>query len=224
MARTTRTDAEEEWISMREACDLLGVSPATVRRWSDSGKLRAFTTPGGHRRFARAAVLDLLPPAPGQRPPLGGLGLTAARMSELYLRQMSDAGASTSALDLEGDHLEALSHHWDEIVTAIHAAVDADCPEDRRSAIQRGSNAAREHGRITAVQGACSIENLTSFLNWRRIFLAELATACRRRALDTAATCDLMLATTRSFDEFVPALLDGHESATVASVPPPGSL
>lgn len=49
------------WMSIHEASNLMGVSPATLRRWSDAGRIRTFTTPGGHRRFSRAAVDALLP-------------------------------------------------------------------------------------------------------------------------------------------------------------------
>jgi len=49
------------WMSIHEASSLMGVSPATLRRWSDAGRIRTFTTPGGHRRFSRAAVAELLP-------------------------------------------------------------------------------------------------------------------------------------------------------------------
>ena len=36
-----------------EAAADLGVSLATVRRWSDAGHLRGYRTPGGQRRFSR---------------------------------------------------------------------------------------------------------------------------------------------------------------------------
>lgn len=43
-----------EWVSLRQAADLLGVHPATVRNWADRGELPSRRTPGGHRRFRRA--------------------------------------------------------------------------------------------------------------------------------------------------------------------------
>jgi len=42
-----------EWLSLGEAADILGVHPSTVRHWADSGDLPSQRTPGGHRRFRR---------------------------------------------------------------------------------------------------------------------------------------------------------------------------
>jgi excisionase family DNA binding protein len=56
-----RTQMGSGWMTIHEASNLMGVSPATLRRWSDAGRIRTFTTPGGHRRFSRAAVDALLP-------------------------------------------------------------------------------------------------------------------------------------------------------------------
>ena len=39
-------------MSLRRACEILGVDESTLRRWADSGRLRVYRTPGGHRRFA----------------------------------------------------------------------------------------------------------------------------------------------------------------------------
>ncbi len=40
-----------EWVSLRHAAEILGVHPATVRNWADSGKLPFRRTAGKHRRF-----------------------------------------------------------------------------------------------------------------------------------------------------------------------------
>jgi excisionase family DNA binding protein len=40
-----------------QVAELLRVEPGTVRTWTQSGQLRATTTPGGHRRFAYRDVV-----------------------------------------------------------------------------------------------------------------------------------------------------------------------
>lgn len=42
---------ENEWLSLRDASQRVGVSPATLRSWADQGRVQAYRTPGGHRRF-----------------------------------------------------------------------------------------------------------------------------------------------------------------------------
>jgi excisionase family DNA binding protein len=46
--------------STREAADRLGVSLRTVQLWSEAGLLRAWKTPGGHRRILNAPISELL--------------------------------------------------------------------------------------------------------------------------------------------------------------------
>ena len=45
---------EPEWLTLGQAARFLGVAQSTIRKWSDDGKVAAFYTPGGHRRFRRA--------------------------------------------------------------------------------------------------------------------------------------------------------------------------
>ena len=45
--------------SISEAAEYLGVSPLTLRNWERRAKVRAFRTPGGHRRF-RKSDLDVI--------------------------------------------------------------------------------------------------------------------------------------------------------------------
>lgn len=50
------SQAGEEWISLSEAADLLGIHPATVRLWADRNELPSRRTNGGHRRFRRTDI------------------------------------------------------------------------------------------------------------------------------------------------------------------------
>ncbi len=42
-----------DWLTLGQAAKYLGVAQSTIRKWSDQGRLPAFYTPGGHRRYRR---------------------------------------------------------------------------------------------------------------------------------------------------------------------------
>ena len=52
-ARTSSSRPTELAFTSSQAAGYLGVSLATVRRWSNAGHLRGYRTPGGQRRFSR---------------------------------------------------------------------------------------------------------------------------------------------------------------------------
>ena len=42
-----------DWVNISEASRILAVSEQALRQWTDEGKIKAFITPGGHRRYLR---------------------------------------------------------------------------------------------------------------------------------------------------------------------------
>lgn len=44
---------QQSLVSISEASRILGVTEVTLRQWTDEGKVKAFVTPGGHRRYSR---------------------------------------------------------------------------------------------------------------------------------------------------------------------------
>jgi excisionase family DNA binding protein len=59
-SRAGGTGGTQDWLTLGEAAAYLGVAQSTIRKWSDSGRLQKFTTPGGHRRFRRADLDSFL--------------------------------------------------------------------------------------------------------------------------------------------------------------------
>ena len=53
-----------EWLSVTEAARAAGVSPDTVRRWCDAGRLTSLRTAGGHRRISTEALSSMLTDGP----------------------------------------------------------------------------------------------------------------------------------------------------------------
>src|SRR3712207_1844762 len=83
-----------DWLTLGEAARYLGVAQSTIRKWSDSGRLAAFYTPGGHRRFRRGDLDSFL-----------GSSRGAGRARPLVLIVDDDAGTREmlrANLELEG--------------------------------------------------------------------------------------------------------------------------
>jgi excisionase family DNA binding protein len=49
--RQSSGDGATDWLTLGQAARYLGVAQSTIRKWSDQGRLPAFYTPGGHRRY-----------------------------------------------------------------------------------------------------------------------------------------------------------------------------
>lgn len=79
--------SDEDWISAAEVAAMLGTSRTTVHRYAQSGVLFARVLPGGHRRFKRGHVRELI----GERPRADADAIEAA-VAELVARapQLTD--------------------------------------------------------------------------------------------------------------------------------------
>jgi excisionase family DNA binding protein len=65
--------SEPDWLTLGQAAKYLGVAQSTIRKWSDNGRVPAFYTPGGHRRYRRGdldAFLERSGPGRGRTGPL----------------------------------------------------------------------------------------------------------------------------------------------------------
>src|ERR1041385_9363317 len=89
---------EPEWLTLGQAARFLGVAQSTIRKWSDQGRVPAFYTPGGHRRYRRADLDKFLESSgPGAREHSGPTVLVVdddERMRE-YMRASLELEGST---------------------------------------------------------------------------------------------------------------------------------
>jgi excisionase family DNA binding protein len=58
--RPRRGTTSPEWLTLGQAAKYLGVAQSTMRKWSDVGRVPAFYTPGGHRRYRRTDLDQFL--------------------------------------------------------------------------------------------------------------------------------------------------------------------
>ena len=142
----------DDWLTLKDAAERLGVHPTTLRRWADAGQIPHMTTAGGHRRFATADVTHL---ANTKR------GLRVAGGVELVWGQK--ALAETRAAVPTNPHVTALAHTEQERATMRHLGQqllavlmqyialpeeDGDAP----AVLQEAQNIGREYGRLARQQ------------------------------------------------------------------------
>jgi excisionase family DNA binding protein len=210
----TRDLPRHEWMSVHEASAMIGVSPATLRRWSDAGKIKAFTTPGGHRRFSRAAVVGMLPEDRQGRPNLEEMGETPERMARIYRRELQHATQWAPWIDaLDEQDRAPLREHGQRIMSALLTFFDATDPSERAAAHATAIGSAAECGGIAGRIGLPIEETVDVFLQFRMPLIRELGGVARRRGFDTTETTLLLDTATEAIDGLLKAAVRGHEQA-----------
>jgi len=156
----------QEWLTLQEASRRLGVHPATLRLWADKGKIHAYRTPGGHRRFA-AADVEALIRAREESSPVNEVevwvqaALGRARMQvttgelghEPWLRQASET-ARRRYRALGRELLRLLAEHLSSPPGTTHALDEA-------------SRVGREYGVQAARDGMSPAAMVRAFLSFR---------------------------------------------------------
>jgi excisionase family DNA binding protein len=195
---------------------MLGVSPATLRRWSDAGRLRVFTTPGGHRRFSRSALERLLPADRTRRPTLGSAGLTPTQIARTYRRASREAAPELPwVLALTDDQRMLFRERGQLLAAGLLQHLDAPEPESAAHHLTEAAANAAEYGHVAAGLGLSLSQTVEGFLRFRMPFHQELAVATRRRGFDTAETTSLLEAAERAMDRLLVATMTGHGVALV---------
>jgi DNA binding domain, excisionase family len=201
-------------MTIHEASALIGVSPATLRRWSDAGDIKAFTTPGGHRRFSRAAVAAMMPTDRRARPKLEQLGETPERMTRIYRREFERAARWAPWIDTIGEaDRRPLREHGNRIAGALLSFLDAPLPAERAAALATAEDSMGECGQIAGRIGLSIEATVETFLRFRMPFLRELSGVARRRGLDTTEATVLLETATEALDRLLTAAIRGQVDA-----------
>lgn len=205
------------WVTLTEACRLLGVSPSTVRRWGDSGMVRTYTTPGGHRRFSRAGLDAMLPARPTARPSLTELGENRRAFARSYRRSEDAPVRMPWVNELDEGKRERFRGYGRGIVTSLIAALDTEDPARRVELLRSAEDACASYGRLAAGESLGASMTADIFLRFRRPFLDELASVAKRREFDAATTSTLIADANAALDGLLLATLRGWEAATLGA-------
>ena len=193
-------DDDGQWISLQDASALLGVTASTLRRWGDAGRVRMKRTLGGHRRFERAAILQLAlreqpaPLVPAASPPASAWGLDERELAQQSWHARLAARPGAERMRGLGQRLLGL------LIQHINRR-----PDDGRY-LDEARAVGMHYGREARLAGAGVHDTVEAFLYFRRNF-AQLAAPLPGMAVppDLLEAADLRV----RIDQFMDAILLG---------------
>jgi DNA-binding transcriptional MerR regulator len=185
------TGGPTTWLSLGPSSKLLGVDPDTLRRWADTGRVRTFTTPGGHRRFLRADLLRLEAARSAAPRSLSSLGATPERVKRAYARSYRSTAQGPTPESFEPVDREAFRAEGRRLVELLLAYLDTSDAVEREALEAEARKLVAGTARRLAEAEVDTARAVEAFVAARRPFLAELANVGLHRSLDVAAMTGL---------------------------------
>ncbi len=149
-------------LSVSGASKSLGVSEAALRQWTDEGKIKAFVTPGGHRRYSQAELKRFMS---AHRKVLGIKDLVAeiegsAEMHREIFRASMTATRWYDKLDKESrKQLANLGRHLLDVVVEYIAQ-----PARRGEILGEARESGRSFGETLAGLGLILTDSVEAFI------------------------------------------------------------
>jgi len=176
---SSKTIKQQALVSISEASRMLGVSEATLRQWTDEGKVKAFITPGGHRRYDKTELRSFI----GKEHRIHGikdLVSSIANTPPLH-RQLAHIHFSTATwyqkLDMQTQ--KRLADSGRELLQLVTKYLIE--PTKRKETEEKVKNIGREFGNEAAKMGLSITEAIEAFMLHRNPVTNAVTDLMKRR-------------------------------------------
>jgi len=205
---------QADLISIREASQMLGVNEATLRQWTDEGKLDAFVTPGGHRRYSRADLKKFTSSCHktiGIKDLANEIEDTTARHREIA-RSFLDNSAQISMPKRE--HQDKLASLGRRLLTLTARYVSE--PARRGKTLTEAEDVGSSFGLLLAELGLPLTSAVSAFLMHRDPILKAASQLMSKREAQGSRIMDAIPLTNRFIDETLIAMIASHQAYSAA--------
>lgn len=202
--------AQEPLVTIGEASRILGVSEATLRQWTDEGKLKAFITPGGHRRYSRAglrrfaaspqrviSIKDLVSELEETAPQHRAIGRSTLADTEWYNQLSRESQELLAALGRR--LLGLIERHISE-------------PSKREQIIREARDVGREMGQTLAGLGLGLTDTVEAFMMHRDPIMKATSQLSKQRGSLQRRVVEATLLVHNVMDEALVSLVAAHQA------------
>jgi excisionase family DNA binding protein len=208
--------ANGRWLTIHQACTLLGVDQSTLRRWSDAGKVPVFRTPGGHRRYAEDDLRALLGEGPRrqERPRVSRQVLADRSLSayeEEYLRGARERRWFRAYSSTTVEEHRRLGRRLIDL--AVRFAAAPAHSGDRPSLLTDGEQIGVHYGRSGAAAGLTISETVEAFLYFRFPVVGAVMGMIEEEGLAAKRAARLFVEIGQFMDRVLVATVQAHEAA-----------
>ena len=196
-------------VSISVASHILGVSDVTLRQWTDEGKLQAFITPGGHRRYSRAELKKFMV---SHQKALGIKDLVAELEDTVRLhRDIARTGLNTALkynkLSQESqEHLADLGRRFLNIIIRYLTE-----PSKREDTIKLARDAGYSHGETLAKQGLPLTDSVKAFTLHRDPIINATTHLMKKREVFNGRIVEAIPLVAHVMDEALVSLVAAHQ-------------
>jgi DNA-binding transcriptional MerR regulator len=188
---------------------MMGVSEAALRQWTDEGKIKAFITPGGHRRYSRVELKKFT----GSHPKMLGIKDLVFELEDTAQTHRELARASLSATKwyhrLSEESQENLAQQGRLLLNLIIKYITE--PSRRDETIQRARDVGREKGKILASLGLSLTDSVEAFLVHRDPILNAATHLMRKKEAFTGRIVESIPKVAHVLDEALVSLVAAHQ-------------
>ena len=201
--------SEEPLLSINEASHLLGVSEGSLRQWTDEGKIKAFITPGGHRRYSKTGLKKFTSSHQrilGVKDLITGLEETAQQHREIARISLQQLAWYDR---LNGESQEHLADLGKRMLKLIIKYVSE--PSHREDTIQTIREVGHDHGQMLAMLDVPLTSSVEVFLMHRDPITGAATSLMKKREAYTGSIIKAIPLVTHAMDEALVALVEAHQ-------------
>jgi len=200
---------QEVFLNISEASRILGVSEAALRQWTDEGKIKAFITPGGHRRYSRANLNKFITTHPkmlGVKDLITEIEETVELHREIARKSLSSSSWYNKLSQESQDHFADMGRRLLSLIVKYISE-----PSKREETMYLARQVGHDMGEILAMHGLPLADSVEAFLIHREPVVNAATSLLKRRDAFTGRVVDAIPLAINVIDETLVSLVAAHQ-------------